>query len=422
MPSNYAEQMLTALSKGQIETAQQYFTKSLREDSDELIYSLAEDLYALGFLNQSRRAYKTLLKKYPDEDELRTALADIAIEDGEIDEAQNYLAQIMPESDSYIQSLLVKADIYQTEGLNESAEYSLQQAESLAPDEPVIEFALAEFYNANGNFEKAITRYRNLLLKGEREMSKVDIVARLGVAYAQIGRYEHAIGYLEQIKYEQLTLDTKFQLAIIYQETNRDDEAIKLLNEILDVDPKYTSIYPILGHLYEKLGQSNEALRVYQTGISLDETNTKLYQLAGKMAVENKDLVVAENYYRNAIAINEDDTESLFMLADLMFKQQRESEIIELLKDSMSNEVEDERFYWYLALSYQKLGELALAKNYWEEALPLLEDNQAFLQDIIDWYHEIGEVAKEISTTEKYLYLNPDDVDMQMRLENLYED
>lgn len=129
MTENYAEKMLDALSSGQLDTAQKLFAQSLRHDSDEMIYSLAEELYALGFLNQSRRAYKKLLDKFPDEDDIRTALADIAIEDGQIDEAQDYLAQIRPSSPSYLQALLVKADIYQTEGLNESAELSLLQAE-----------------------------------------------------------------------------------------------------------------------------------------------------------------------------------------------------------------------------------------------------------------------------------------------------
>lgn len=58
METNYAQQMLDALSSGQLDDAKKFFAQSLRKDSDDLIYSLAEELYALGFLNQSRRAYK----------------------------------------------------------------------------------------------------------------------------------------------------------------------------------------------------------------------------------------------------------------------------------------------------------------------------------------------------------------------------
>ncbi|MGO1280736.1 MAG: tetratricopeptide repeat protein, partial [Leuconostoc mesenteroides] len=49
METNYAQQMLDALSGGQLDDAKKIFAQSLRKDSDDLIYSLAEELYALGF-------------------------------------------------------------------------------------------------------------------------------------------------------------------------------------------------------------------------------------------------------------------------------------------------------------------------------------------------------------------------------------
>ncbi|WP_099045004.1 tetratricopeptide repeat protein [Leuconostoc citreum] len=418
MEVNYAQEMSDALSQGQMDAAQSAFAKSLRQDSDELIYSLAEELYALGFLNQSRRAYKKLLAKYPDEDDIRTALADIAIEDGEVDEAQNYLAQIKPDSPAYLQALLVKADIYQAEGLTESAEYSLLQAEDLAPEEIIIQFALAEFYYANLAYQKAIPRYRKLLLQGEREISRVDIVARLGVAYAAVGNYDNAIGYLEQIKPQQMTLDTQFQLAVLYQETNREEEAIKLFNAILDSDPKYTSIYPLLGQSYERLQQPEEAFRVYQAGLIQDEMNTKLYHLAGHAAEKSGDDTLAEAYYQKALSIDESDTTALFMLADLYLQHNQYAQALSLLEKE-NKEIEDERFNWYLARIYQAIGDDGKAKQYWQEATPLFQENSDFMLDLINWYHEQGQPEAEIEALQRYLFLVPDDLDMQMRLEDL---
>lgn len=419
MATSYAQQMLDALSSGQLEQAQQFFAKALRRDSDEMIYSLAEELYALGFLNQSRRAYKKLLEKYPKEDELRTALADIAIEDGEIDEAQNYLAQIQPDSASYLQALLVKADIYQSEGLNESAEYSLLQAEKLAPNEAIIQFALAEFYFANQFYQKAVGRYRGLLLQGNREVSRVDLVARIGVAYAQIGQYDHAVGYLEQIKPETMTLDTRFQLAILYQENHREDDAIRLFNEILDVDAKYTSVYPLLGQAYAQINQFEDAYRTYQAGLAQDETNGQLYRLAGLAAEKLGDLTTAETYYQQGLALDEGDVAILVALTDLFFKQHRFSEVIAQLTTAISDDVVDSQFYWSLARAYQAMGDTEKAAENWANAAPLFQENSAFLQDLIDWYHEQGQLEAEITALKQYLFLSPDDIDMQMRLEDL---
>ncbi|MCT4378596.1 hypothetical protein EFM21_05430 [Leuconostoc falkenbergense] len=419
MTENYAEKMLDALSSGQLDTAQKLFAQSLRHDSDEMIYSLAEELYALGFLNQSRRAYKKLLDKFPDEDDIRTALADIAIEDGQIDEAQDYLAQIRPSSSSYLQALLVKADIYQTEGLNESAELSLLQAEKIAPDEIIIQFALAEFYFANQSYHQAIPRYRSLLLKGEREISRVDLVARIGVAYAQIGNYENAVGYLEQIKPEQMTLDTQFQLGVLYQENGRENEAIKLFNNILEADPKYTSIYPLLGQVYEHQQDFDNAYRTYQAGIAQDETNTLLYRLAGLAADKQGDLAAAQSYYQKALALDENDVMTIIAYSELLLSQHLYEEDVQLIEKYIAEDIVDPQFYWDLARAYQALGQDDKANKYWQQASPLYNDDVAFLHDLVDWYHEQGMREQELATMKQYLKIAPDDDDMQMRLESV---
>ncbi|MGO3488395.1 MAG: tetratricopeptide repeat protein [Leuconostoc carnosum] len=419
MSTTYAQQMLDALSAGQLEKAQQLFVKSLRQDSDELVYSLAEELYALGFLNQSRRAYKKLLNKYPDEDEIRTALADIAIEDGNIDEAQDYLAQIMPDSTSYLQSLLVKADIYQSEGLNESAEHSLLQAEKIAGHEDIIQFALAEFYYANQAYQNAIPRYRELLLRGQREISRVDIVARIGVAYAQVGNYENAVGYLEQIKPETMSVDTRFQLGVLYQENARQEDAIKVFNDILEIDPKYTSIYPLLGQAYESQQDIESAYRTYQVGLSEDETNTRLYRLAGSAAEQIGDIDAAKAYYQQALVLDDEDVTTIILLSSLLLSERQFEEDINLLTQYIANDVIDPQFYWDLARANGAIGNEEETEKNWLTAEPYFQENTQFLSDIIAWYHEQGNQELEIKTMQQYLFLEPDDADMQMRLEDL---
>lgn len=419
MSTTYAQQMLDALSAGQLEKAQQLFVKSLRQDSDDLVYSLAEELYALGFLNQSRRAYKKLLNKYPDEDEIRTALADIAIEDGNIDEAQDYLAQIMPDSTSYLQSLLVKADIYQSEGLNESAEHSLLQAEKIAGHEDIIQFALAEFYFANQAYQNAIPRYRELLLRGQREISRVDIVARIGVAYAQVGNYENAVGYLEQIKPETMSVDTRFQLGVLYQENARQEDAIKVFNDILEIDPKYTSIYPLLGQAYESQQDIESAYRTYQVGLSEDETNTRLYRLAGSAAEQIGDIDAAKAYYQQALVVDDEDVTTIILLSSLLLSERQFEEDINLLTQYIANDVIDPQFYWDLARANGAIGNEEETEKNWLTAEPYFQENTQFLSDIIAWYHEQGNQELEIKTMQQYLFLEPDDADMQMRLEDL---
>ncbi len=75
----YSEQMLDQLEAGKLKEAQNSFKLALINDDDDMLFSLAEELYALGFLQQARTIYLKLLDRYPDEDELKTNLATIAM-------------------------------------------------------------------------------------------------------------------------------------------------------------------------------------------------------------------------------------------------------------------------------------------------------------------------------------------------------
>ena len=215
-----------------------------------------------------------------------------------------------------------------------------------------------------------------------------------------------------------MTLDTRFQLAVLYQENKRTREAIDLFNGVLEVDPKYTSIYPILGQAYEQEQQLEDAYRVYQEGLAQDETNTVLYRLAGLAAEKLGDDAKAKAYYQNALALDDTDVTSIIILSALLLKQREFEADIQLLEKHIQEDVIDPEFYWHLARAYYQEGKEDQATKYWEMALPFFQENTSFLRDIIDWYHEEGERQGEIDMMVRYLNIEPEDSDMQMRLEN----
>ena len=148
---NHSKDVIDLIEKGNIEKASQVFELVLKNSDPDDIYSLAENLYMLGFSDFAAKAYKSLLAKFPDEDILRAQLADLAVSDGHDDEALEYLSTIRPDSDAYVNSLLVAADLYQTQGLLEVSEHKLLEALKIAPDEEAVIFGLAEFYFSTKN-------------------------------------------------------------------------------------------------------------------------------------------------------------------------------------------------------------------------------------------------------------------------------
>lgn len=107
---SYSEQMLTKLQEDHDWTnAKKLFALALRHDDDDTLFNLGEQLYGLGFTPQAKRIFEKLLRDHPDEDELRTYLADIAVSAGDTDQALALLAAIPKDSPAYVQGLLASA-------------------------------------------------------------------------------------------------------------------------------------------------------------------------------------------------------------------------------------------------------------------------------------------------------------------------
>ncbi|MBD5806606.1 tetratricopeptide repeat protein [Limosilactobacillus walteri] len=417
----YSEQMIDQLEAGKLKEAQNSFKLALINDDDDMLFSLAEELYALGFLQQARTIYLKLLERYPDEDELKTNLATIAIDEGHNDEALSYLAQIKPNSPAYVQALLVAADLYQTEEEFEVTEEKLKEAYALAPDEPAVEFALGEFYFMVGQFADAIQYYFQLIKNGYTDFAKVDIAGRLGICYAQSGQFKKALGYFKQVKPEYQTSDVRFQKGLTLLQLGETEEAIKTLEDLINDDDQYASAYPELARAYEKENKYQQALRVVQEGLGVDQYNEYLYSLAAEIVSHLGNHKLMHKYLTKAHELAPENMTITLQYSNFLLHQHDDKTNIELLSPLVKEDEIDPQVYWNLAQSYQRTDQLELAGKYYEAALPAYSENPTFLKDLINYYRETGETDKLMDELEHYLRLVPTDTEMQ-DLYDQYED
>ena len=415
---SYSETMLDQLSGGQLDDAKKSFALALRNDDDDTLYSLAEELYGLGFLNQSRRTYLKLLEKYPDEDQLRTALADIAIDEGESDEALSYLDQINEDSPAYLESLLVAADLYQTQELFEVSERKLLNAYEIAPDEPVVLFALAEFYYMMGQYEQAIPYYFDLIKSGETTFAQVDLAGRIGTAEAQRGHFEQALGYLEQVKPEFQTSDIKFQTGFTQLQLKQNKDAIETLENLREEDPQYATLYQPLAQAYQQDNDEEQALQTLKEGMGVDEYNENLYEYAADVASHLDEEQLVGEYLLDAYQINPENLSIVLKYSNWLLKQNQYSANVELLKPIIEQDEVDPQMYWNLAISYQHTEKLELAGQYFEAAQPFFTDQPDFLRQATYYYREMGQFDQMLETLRKYVALVPDDAEMALMLED----
>ncbi|MDO4903485.1 MAG: tetratricopeptide repeat protein [Limosilactobacillus sp.] len=415
----YSEQMLDQIEKGQIADARGTFKQALANDDDQMLFSLGEELYGMGFLNEAQRVYLTLLQRYPDEDELRTNLATIAIDEGHNDEALSYLAQIAPESPAYVESLLVAADLYQTEEEFEITEQKLKQAYEFAPDEPAVEFALGEFYFLVGHFDEAINYYFELIKHGYTEFAKVDIAGRLGMSYAQSGQFKQAIGYLQQVKPEYQTSDIRFQTALTELHLGLVDDAVKHLQALIKDDDQYASAYPALAQAYMKQNKFQQALSTVQEGLAVDQYNENLYSLAAEIVSHLGNAKLMRKYLTKAHELDPDNMTITLQYSNFLLHQHEDAENIALLLPLYKEDEIDPQLSWNLAQSYQRQEDFESADKFYKEAAPAYSDNPAFLKQLVDFYLESGQQSLAIPAIKAYLALEPTDAEMQDLLDSL---
>ncbi|GAW63520.1 hypothetical protein FC65_GL001038 [Ligilactobacillus acidipiscis DSM 15836] len=418
---SYSEETLANLELGQIEEAKKKFAWALRKDDDDTLFSLAEELYSLGFSSMSKRTYHLLLERYPNEDELRTALADIAISEGQDDQALNYLSEIKATSPAYLEALLVEADLYQTQGLFEVSEQKLLTASQIAPDEEVIQFALAELYFSIKEYRKAANYYLSLIKQGIQSYSKVNIVGRLGVSYAEIGKFEQALGYLEQIHEKDLDPDTRFQLAVTQYQLHHEDDALRNFNKLKETDPDYATIYPYIAKIYENKGQFGDALITLQDGLSVDQYNIALYQDASRVAQKLGQDEDAENYLRTALDQDPDNLTLVIDLSNLLVRLGRHQENLDLIQTYQKQDQSDARLLWNQGRSFAALDNYSDAINDYEAAYAELNTAPDFLSDAAVFFRNAGHRQQAINCAKAYLTLYPNDPDMNQFWDEIQE-
>ena len=408
---NNSKKMVASLQKQDLAHANKYFERALTNDTEEELLELADYLESIGFFPQAKRIYETLAPHYP---EAYISLAQIASEDGQAEEAFAYLEEITSDSDWYVTALLVKADLYQMEGLPDVAREKLAEAKQLS-DEPLVTFGMAEIDFELGNFNQAIKEYASLDNRMIYEQTGVSTYQRIGVSYASLGKFEVAIEFLEkdlEIEYDDAVA---FELATILYDQKEYQKANLYFKQIDTISPEFEGYeygYALSLHAEH---QTEEALRLTQQGLSKNPFDTRLLLLASQLSYELHDERKAEDYLLKAKDNAEDLEEIALRLSNLYLEQERFDEVLKFEEQDIDNVLTK----WNIARAYQALEQTTAALERYRLLLSDLKENPEFLEQYIYLLREMGDFEEAKHQAEHYLHLVPDDVEMQELYDSL---
>lgn len=408
---NNSQQMLQALEEQDLAKAEHYFAKALENDPSDLLYELATYLEGIGFYPQAKDIYLKIVEDFP---EVNLNLAAIASEDGQIEEEFAYLEEIQADSDWYVSALLLKADLYQMEGLTDVAREKLLEALTYSED-PLLILGLAELDSELENYQEAIQGYAQLDNRSIYEQTGISTYQRIGFAYAQLGKFETATEFLEkalELEYDDLTA---FELASLYFDQEEYQKAVLYFKQLDTISPDFEGYEYGYSQALHKEHQVQEALRIAKQGLEKNPFETRLLLAASQFSYELHDASGAENYLLTAKEDAEDTEEILLRLATIYLEQERYEDILEL----QSEEPENLLTKWMIARSYQEMDDLDTAYELYQELAGDLKDNPEFLEHYIYLLRELGYFEEAKVNAQAYLKLVPDDVQMQELFETL---
>ena len=402
---NNSEKMLSAIEAQDLVQAADWFEKALLEDSDSVLLDLAEYLERIGFYHQAKRIFNKLAPDFP---QVNLNLATIASEDGELEEAFGYLEKIDSTDSWYVNALLIKADLYQMEGLPDVAREKLVEASQLS-DDPIITFGMAEIDFELGNFTQAIKEYASLDNRTIYEQTGISTYQRIGVSYASLGKFEAAIEFLQkaiELEYDESAV---FELAVILYDQEDYQKANLYFKQLDTLSPDFEGYEYIYAMSLHADHQAEAALLIAQQGLNKNPFDSQLALLASQVSYELHDTEKAESYLLDAWD-NADDLEEIALrLTNLYLEQERYEDILDLEDQDWDNVLTR----WNIARSYQALEDIEKARELYGELHRDLRDNPEFLEEYIYLLRECGELERAKQEAQHYLSLVPDDSVMQ---------
>lgn len=410
------EKAADLLDAGKNDEALSLLKKTEKTASEQELFSIMEIYYDWGFLEEGIALALRFTANYPGEGEFLVLLSDMYIELGKDEEALQSLNKVSRQDPFYMESLLISADLYQSQGLFEVSEQKLLEGKEIAPDEIVIDFALAELLFSIGGANRAIPFYEKVW-KETTEMNGIEIADRLAESHASLGHFDEALQYFEQLDTNHP--DTLFKHGLTAVQQNRFDIAIPMWEKVIELDPYYHTVYSELAQALEQEGRIQEAYDTIQQGLSQDEYNKEIYITAAEIALKLGKDSEAFSYLRDAISLDFEYQEAIMMLVGLYKEREQFEDVIKLLEDIIDLGANSPLYLWELAQAYEENEQFAEALKAYNKAYDGLAHDSEFLKAYGYFLTEEGLFKKAIPVFETYMKLEPMDDEILMFVERL---
>lgn len=262
-----------------------------------------------------------------------------------------------------------------------------------------------------------------------------------GMRAQRMGRTDYAVKCFREALALQEDFETMGYLVQVYIQTNRLDEARRLLERMTQMEPNHANTFLNLANVCFAQEDYPAMAEAAKKAIAIEEGNAMAHYLLGKATDGEGDSIMSIAHLTKAILLKEDFTEARLMRAEALMKMQQYKEAAEDIEAILSQTPDEENALLlrgrieeatgktaeaeadfrkvteenpFNEQAYLYLGQLYIGQNKLTEAIALFDEAIELNPNFIQAYHERGRAKmlngdKDGATEDlkKELELNP---------------
>lgn len=317
--------------------------------------------------------YTKILQRDPRNTSVYNAIAQIYVDKGDLNKAIQTLNTAFGQGvDDVTLQLRLSALYYQVKNFSKAAEV-LQEVLQRTPSSNKVHYYLGVIYEESGEFEKAREQY-NLI--GADSTYFKDAMLRQALYYYRAAQLGAAIGVLQMATMRAPKVEEFYPLlALMYEEVGNLVAARTALERGARAMPKNVSLLYALAVVNDRLKDSNAALKLMRQVLALEPKNVSAINYIGYTYAERGvRLEEAEELLLRATALQPQDGFILDSLGWLYFKKNEYGKAQAILERAVQRVPNEPVVYWHLGELYAAMGRKADALRCYRQAISLVRN------------------------------------------------
>lgn len=399
--------ILELIQQNELDSAERLFT-DLKKDIEQIkdpqqIAQIGYQFAQLGFIDFCKQIYDQGERLFPGQSMWIVLNGELLMDDGRYEDALDYLLQVEADDTMYLDALLLQADAYQMMNWPEVSLVKLVEARSLAPEEPIVQYGIAELRFAQGDFVETLPFYKELLSNDKlSDELVVQIRNHYSYALAATGDYEEAIILLEEIVPHNRTLDQQNELAFYYLETEEFEKASTIYEELYNEG----NVTPAMLALYAKVKDSfhdhEGAIALMDEALAENPYQPTLYLQKAELLIKTGNYQSALIVLDDALEADEEYNQAKILKLNLYLDLEDYDGASELVNQMNQEGIEEPSFFWLSAKLYNAMENYDQASITYRKSYQNMEYDEEFLFDYMSFLREEGDQAMVKQIFDKY--------------------